>query len=156
MRGTVLERLLAHSAPNAATGCREWTGALVRTGYGCIRINKRSVLAHRASYEQHKGIIPPGLFVCHSCDNRRCINPDHLWVGTQFDNVADALAKGRLADVSGERNPRAKLTARQVYQIRRAAARGEVKAHLARRYGVTKTLITKIVKNHIWQERSNG
>jgi hypothetical protein len=71
--------------------CWEWQGYVDKLGYG--RLGKKR--AHRMSYEKHKGPIPAGLMVCHSCDNRKCINPEHLWIGTQTDNMRDMAAKGR-------------------------------------------------------------
>jgi len=82
-------------AINEETGCWEWNGKLL-AGYGVFRWNSKQQKAHRASYEQYKGAIPDGYFVCHSCDNPKCVNPDHLWVGTQSDNIKDAVRKGRV------------------------------------------------------------
>lgn len=76
------------------TGCWLWAGAM-RAGYGTINIRAINVYAHRASYAAHKGAIPRGLFVCHSCDTPLCVNPDHLWLGTPIENVQDMVAKGR-------------------------------------------------------------
>jgi len=80
---------------NESNGCWEFTGAL-RNGYGTIKIKNKLYLAHRISWELNFGIIPIGLFVLHKCDNRKCVNPDHLFLGTQKDNMKDAFSKGRI------------------------------------------------------------
>jgi hypothetical protein len=77
-------------------GCWEWQGANNGKGYGCFgKEGSRPYYAHRFSWELHAGPIPDGLFVLHRCDNRRCVNPEHLFLGTQGDNMRDMIAKGR-------------------------------------------------------------
>lgn len=76
--------------------CWIWRGAVNSVGYGVMSVNKRSTHAHRASYEFFVGPIPIGLLVCHKCDNRRCVRPDHLFVGNYKDNTQDASRKKRL------------------------------------------------------------
>lgn len=77
-------------------GCWEWTGCLFKTGYGKMRgNNNKTVYAHRVSYEINKGPIPAGLLIRHSCDNRKCVRPDHLLAGTHMDNSHDAIERGR-------------------------------------------------------------
>jgi hypothetical protein len=88
----------AHAARTVvdASGCHIWVGRVNRRGYGCLSIGGRGPeLAHRLSYEVNVGPIPAGVFVLHTCDTPRCVNPAHLWLGTGRDNMADMLAKGR-------------------------------------------------------------
>ena len=76
------------------TGCWVWTKA-VDHGRPKVREDNKTIYMHRRSYEMSKGPIPEGMCVCHTCDNKRCVNPDHLWLGTQLDNMIDKSAKGR-------------------------------------------------------------
>lgn len=88
---------LSNYKVNELTGCWEWRGMRNHDGYGqvWVRALQRNVGAHRISFEQHKGPIPEGLLICHTCDNPPCINPDHLFAGTHKDNTADMMRKGR-------------------------------------------------------------
>lgn len=109
--------------------CWEWTASLHKDGYGNFHKKLSSgrfvyVLAHRYSYELWFGEIPEGMYVCHTCDNPKCVNPSHLFLGTQQDNMDDMLSKGRLNDRSGENNSRSKLTWDEVEFIRYSYSKG--------------------------------
>src|SRR5262245_51288556 len=93
--------------------CWEWQGTLVG-GYGQLRFSGKRYSAHRVSYELFHGPIPVGMHVCHTCDNRKCVNPAHLWLGTNRDNMDDKVAKGRQSRVQGRQQQSVKLT---VYQV---------------------------------------
>lgn len=127
--------------------CFVWLRSLTPNGYGKFwwGPDRGVVYAHRASYELHNGPIPDGLVVCHTCDNRRCVRPSHLFVGTRLDNMADAKAKGRT--LAGERNPAAKLTTQQVAFIRSSREYG---TDLARRLGVSARLVQRIRRGERW------
>lgn len=128
--------------------CWEWTGPVRGKGYGAVRFDGRMQSAHRVSWEMANGPIADGLHVLHRCDNPPCINPDHLFLGTQQDNTDDMLAKGRAA--RGVVNGRAKLTPVQVEEIREAHASGRGVSDLARHYGVARITVRKIVTGQSW------
>ena len=126
--------------------CWLWTGAL-SSGYGSVSNGKRKSKAHRVSWEIHFGLIPEGMFVCHHCDNPTCVNPTHLFLGTQGDNMADMYAKCRHRIV----RCRVKLTRDQVIDIRRLHASGSLsQSELASRFGVSATHISRIIMRRQW------
>ncbi len=100
--------------PNRTSGCWNWTGATINTGYGSICHDGKHCLAHRASWQIHKGEIPGKLLVLHRCDNRLCVNPAHLFLGTKKDNAIDMVKKGRN---SNERLPKTNFPIHESYQI---------------------------------------
>ena len=130
--------------------CWEWQGFLL-DGYGVITRASETVRAHRASYEMHKGPIPEGFFVCHACDNRRCVNPDHLFAGTPNDNAQDMIRKGRDRKVAGEQSPHAKLTTMEVLEIRALRKLGAIRREVAERFGVSLALIDKVASRQAWK-----
>lgn len=136
-------------------GCWPWIGRRMSSGYGEVHRFGVRTGAHRVSWELHFGPIPAGMLVCHHCDNSLCVNPDHLFLGTNKDNSQDMKAKSRGrggAPYYGERNYNAKLTASQVSAIRsRYAAGGETLRSLAGEYGVSNGTIGKITKGDTWR-----
>ena len=136
--------------------CWNWIGATHRInkwGYGVIGCQGGKIVrAHRFSYQIHKGEIPYGMLVCHSCDNPSCVNPDHLFLGTAKDNMDDAVSKGRMA--SGERHPCAKLTWDKVEEIRKMYKSGKyTQRKLGEMFGVDHSVINEIHLNKIWVRR---
>lgn len=136
------------------TKCIEWPGNKNKDGYGTVKKSGKMYLAHRAIYCQHNGVSLDSvkdLEVRHACDNRGCINPEHLSIGTHVENMRDMVDRGR--NPCGERNGSAKLTAAQVSEIRAiyASGIGEMKfAPLAKKYGVANNTIRSIVQNTTW------
>lgn len=130
-------------------GCWEWVGWKSGDGYGTLVVDGVRTSAHRRMWALVNGPIPGDLFILHSCDNPACVNPEHLSLGTQSDNMRDAARKGRIPTPI---NPKAhaKLDAGAVERIRAAHARGSTTEELGRLYGVHRTTISDIVNNHSW------
>lgn len=144
----LIDNFEAHLRLNEATGCMEWTRSCDRDGYGYVQAGDSLKRVHRVAYERAKGPIPKGKWVLHRCDNPKCGNPEHLFLGGNKENVADKVAKGRHA--FGEKGGRAKLTEEAVVSIRTEYAKGERQVDLAKRYGVHQTQISLIVTRKEW------
>lgn len=134
-----------------AGGCWEWKGLLTKSGYGNLRWDGRGWLAHRLAWTLARGPVPSHLFVCHHCDNPKCCNPEHLFIGTQTDNMHDMFAKGRRIAARGERASKAKLTASEVRQMRADFAGGERQTDLSQKYGMSKGAVSAIVHGRHWK-----
>lgn len=129
--------------------CWEWSGYKTY-GYGMLRIGRhRHIRAHRLSWILHFGNIPQGLDVCHKCDNRKCVNPNHLFVGTRKDNMQDAINKGRF--IHGEKCCGAKLTDEKVREMRRLRLIGQSYRSLALKYGVSRQTATDAIVGVAWK-----
>jgi len=147
--------------------CWLWTGAKRNKGYGAFSYTENGKLvqdrAHRYSYRLHKGDIPPGMFVLHKCDTPACVNPDHLFLGTNNDNIKDMLRKGRHISGGthcgeagdwrrGTEHHAAKLTPDDVREMRRLYAEGGWSySQLGKRFGVNTSAAYKIVKRLLWK-----
>lgn len=148
----IAERLAKHSSTDTATGCINYTLHKNGKGYGyisAVELGKPQMTTHRAAYILANGPIPDGLHVLHRCDNPSCINPMHLFLGTNDDNNADKVAKGRARGAVGERNPKAKLTRHQVRAIR---ADHRIQSKIAADYGVSQSMISAIKRGVNWGE----
>lgn len=151
--GTALRLRLASKVKfDRVTSCWNWIGNLA-AGYGRIQLpNAKSggkgVGAHRVSYRVFVGQIPNGFFVCHRCDNPRCINPKHLFLGTPKDNTQDCIRKGRKAVCRGEQVTISKLTEDQVRRIKQSSL---TQPELASQYGVNQSSISRILSGDNWR-----
>lgn len=163
--------------PHMTTPCWVWTGSTNGKGYGHIGVGKNKLtLVHRLSYTLHLGAIPEGMFVCHKCDNPQCVRPDHLFIGTVKDNVADMISKGRqvltkgpgwkkgnknylLVDhKKGESHPSSKLTESDVVEVRSRWSNRHVtkvtQQQLANEKGVSRSAISEILRGRNWKHIS--
>jgi hypothetical protein len=134
--------------PTDVDGCAVWTGASHPTGYGQIGVGGRTLYVHRIVWALTRGPIPPGLVVRHRCDRPACCNPRHLELGTQRDNMADMVARGR--QPRGGRNGSAKLTATLVLTARRRVAAGELPAAVAADLGVSRSTVSRLANGRTW------
>ena len=139
MRGTIRERFEAKV--RKTKGCWWWTACRIKHGYGMLSVFGKNRAAHRMSWVLHRGSIPEGMLVCHSCDNPGCVNPAHLFLGTQKDNIRDCLAKGRMGR---------KLQDDDVREIRAAVAGGHTQVSQAKKYRVSKVAISCIINRKRW------
>jgi hypothetical protein len=154
-----LERLW--SKVDQSSRCWIWTSAKTKAGYGVFTYNRKVLLAHRIIWELANGFIPDGLNVLHNCpdgDNPSCVNPAHLWLGTQRDNAFDMVAKGHAGCVRhpervmrGSHHGNSKLIESQVLEIRRLYASGQYRQGvIAHRFGISRSLIQKIILRKLW------
>lgn len=148
---------------DAPDKCWIWQGSIKSTGYGQLMVNYKNISVHRYAYELANGPIPSGMFVCHSCDNRRCVNPAHLWLGTAADNYNDMVAKGRKGETPrerraelararfGERSYVAKLKRTDVIEIRRRVTNGESQRAVASDFHIDQSTVSSIIRGLTWR-----
>jgi hypothetical protein len=128
--------------------CTEWQGTMFDSGYGRLYKDGKSKKAHRVAWEEANGPIPDGLCVCHRCNNKGCVNPDHLYLATSRQNTIDAYKDGLIKPCAGEKHPNSKLTEADVLEIRATdISYGEA----AIKYGVSKRLISLVKKREQWR-----
>lgn len=148
------ERFWDRADQRDSDGCWPWTGNRNEAGYGRFGVSRErgEVLAHRLSWELTYGAIPEGLFVCHRCDHPECVRPDHLFLGTHQDNMADTVTKGRGNGRSepGELHGRARLKNSDIPTIRLLYAQGTSIAMIARQYHVGETTVRHVVLGETW------
>lgn len=146
----LLERFVPKYKVNAENGCWEWIGAIDRGGYGAINFEGKVRKAHRLSHELFKGPIPEDLHICHKCDNRKCVNPEHLFPGTRFDNMQDCVQKGRLHPgwTPGMKNGSSKLTDNDVRAIR---ADNRTLLEIGKTFNITEANASMIKLRKTWK-----
>ena len=142
------------------TGCVEWAGYRQAIGYGIIGTgsrtdgSRRTMLTHRAAWEVAYGPIPDGVMVCHKCDNRACINPEHLFLGNQTDNMRDMIAKGRKRVAKGETHPKTKIDKALAERIREQHHNGCSQNSIAKEHGISQYIVWRVINHQHWTDRS--
>jgi hypothetical protein len=137
------------SKVNKTEFCWIWTASVKKNGYGQIGYNGTKLYAHRLSWELNNGTIPEDKLVLHKCDNPKCVNPDHLFIGTTQDNINDKIDKNRQA--KGEINGMSKLTDINIIDIRKKYHEGIKNRDLCKEYNVSHSTIHRIVFNRSWK-----
>lgn len=143
-------RFWAKAGLSDKNGCWNWTANKNPGGYGMFSLGLKKHPAPRIAWQLFYGEIPEGLLVCHKCDNRACVNPNHLFLGTPKDNMQDKAFKGRAYRPIGEKHHNAKLTADQVAEIKMSLSCGEYQSALADIYDVSVSVISRIKSGILW------
>jgi len=147
---TLDERLRWTGWTVTEAGCWEWKGSRRNGGYGEVATGNGAAVASRAAYEAWVAPVPEGKDICHTCDNPPCINPKHLFPGTRRENMQDATRKGRLPN--GEASHHAKLTAREIADIRKAYTNGDLtQREVAKMFGTSQANVSLIVRALTWK-----
>lgn len=147
-----LDKTVAPPAHAAHLGnCWIWLAAKCGGGYGKMTKNKKSLSAHKVSWEIHFGEVPPDKHVLHHCDVKLCCSPQHLWLGTRSDNIQDCIAKGQFGERGGEKCGQHKLSADQVEEIRRLILENKLmQREIASQFGVHQSTISNIRHGRTW------
>lgn len=152
MSGDDLKNLSERIAQNIdkSGDCWNWKGYRDADGYGVFSFRGKRRKAHRVAWEIVSGEIPRGMCVCHRCDNPSCLNPSHLFLGTNQDNTRDKMSKGRYSCLRGERHQNAKLSEFQVREIRRLRGMGLGLSLISERFGVNVSVVSMIANRKRW------
>jgi len=144
------QRFLSNYIPEPNSGCWLWSSYCGSTGYGRFSSNNKMFWSHRVSWEIHKGKIPKGLCVLHKCDIPSCINPDHLFLGTQAENVKDCVKKGRhkFGLMRGENQVNSKLTEKDILEIRKSSL---TQTEIAKIYKIKQATVSGIKLRKSWK-----
>jgi hypothetical protein len=148
----LFDRLMRRIEYDTNGGCWLWSGAVITgAGYGNLPVDGKSTAASRVSWTVFRDPIPAGMFVCHRCDVRLCCNPDHLFLGTHRENMADMTRKGRAGAARGESSGVAKLNEAQVREIRASLAAGASQRAVAVKFCVSAGTVQAIAEGRSWR-----
>ena len=149
-----IDRIDLKTKINPITKCKEWILSTCGSGYGSFRINGKLTKAHRFVWEHYNGKIPKGMNILHRCDNPKCCEISHLFLGTQADNVADMVNKKRYTSCSGAKNGNSKLTEKEVIKIKELINTGMNQYVIARHFNITQPVVSAIKLMKIWKHIS--
>lgn len=153
-RRPFLQRFWENVEKKELEDCWIWNGTSDGHGYGCIVYNSKNILAHRASWLLAHGDLPQGMSILHKCDVPLCVNPNHLFIGTQLDNMKDMAMKKR--STIGEKNPMSKITQEIANETRKRYLNGELMVDIANDYDISRVLVSYIINNKIWKDDTLG
>lgn len=151
-RAALLDRF--NAKVDRSCDCHIWTASFGSAGYGQIAVDGAPRAAHRVAWELEHGPVPAGMCVCHRCDVKACVNPAHLFLGTQADNLGDMRSKGR--EARGEGHGNASLSGDQVVAIRALSASGLSQRRIARVLGVSKSAVQAVIDGKTWRHLDSG
>lgn len=153
MHPATVQRFWAKVKQLGDDDCWEWQAGFSQNGYGAFKLGRKSITSSRMAYALTTNDDPLEFFICHTCDNRKCCNPSHLYKGTVVENSRDMIVRGRWAggNNTGSKNPISKLVESDIVAIRGYFSAGINNKQIAKIYGVTHQMISKIRRGHFWK-----